>query len=165
MRSIIPVVVAMLMVLPLFSSFSTAMQQETEYDGRRKASNLEDNGTVTLTIRNGFNTDGFLSRIGFTLDIDNTLGTKELNYSYCITYNYFFRGDSVEVRNPSTLYAGAGVYTNVLNLPFPSFPYKVSIIIVTNTTNQLVHLRRGIMLFNCYLLFTDGSPESVTGES
>jgi hypothetical protein len=154
-----------LLLLPLSTSISFATQtREIIYHTSDNVSDA-DNGTVTLTIRRGWNEQGLFSRIGYTLIIDNTLGTKELNYSYCITYNYLLKKDAVDYRTPSTLQPGTGTYTNILPIPFPTIPFRVTIYIQTNTTNELRHSRTGIMLFNCFLLFNDGKTDSMAGES
>jgi hypothetical protein len=154
--------VAFIILLPLFASFSTAIPIEKNiYTSYNKITN-SDNGTVTLRIHRGFNEHGFLSHIGYSTTIDNTLGTKPVNYSINITFYYITHNAySWEF---GINYPLVGSTSSYLNPPFPMYPFKISIAIKTNTSTNLSLSRTGIMLFNCYVLFIKGN-ETVTGPS
>jgi hypothetical protein len=163
MKSTLSIGVAFIILLPLFASFSTAIPIEKSIHKTYNGTSNSENGTVTLTIRRGWNEHGFLSQIGYTLDINNTCGTKTVNYSYNITYHYLSH-NAYEWRPPSDLPPLMGVYTNILPIPLPVYPFIVTIWIHTNTSTNLSLARTGIMLFNCYVLFIKGN-ETITGPS
>ncbi|MEM0466340.1 MAG: hypothetical protein QXX20_01895 [Candidatus Thermoplasmatota archaeon] len=156
--------VAFVLFLLLFPSFSTAIPVKkitTSYN-KVTPSEQSENGTVKITIRNGIYEHGFLSRIGYTLDFDNTRGTKTVNFSFNITY-YYLTHNAYEwgYARPDPM---GGIRHSVLSPPFPMYPFKVTIDVKANTSTNLSLSRVGIMLFNCYLWFIKGN-ESVTGPS
>lgn len=163
MRSISGIV-ALIILLPLLSSFSTAIPIEKSYCNTYKGtetSNTE-NGTVTISIHKGYNPNGLLSRLGYTVDFNNTIGTNVVAFYSNITYHY--RSHKAYNECYATLYPICGFRFSVLSIPLPALPFKVTITINTNTSTNLSLTRTGIMLFNCYLWFTSGQ-ESITGTS
>ncbi len=155
-------IVAFIVLLSLFFSFSVAIPIEKTIHKTFAETTSVDNGTVTLEIRRGFNEQGFLSRIGYSTTVDNTLGTKTVNYSINITF--YYRSHTVSSlefgENPPLL----GSTSSYLNPPLPVLPFRISIVITTNTSTNLSLSRSGIMLFNCFVVFTSGQ-ETVTGPS
>jgi len=149
-----PAVVAIIILLPLLSSFSYAFPIE-------KPSN-SGSGTVTLTIQNGFNDKGLLSRIGYTVIFDNTLGTKEVNFTSSVVYHYIKR--DVYDNTSVIVQPMAGYEFNILSVPFPMYPFKVTITVTADTSTHLSLTRTGIMILNCYVVFINGN-KSITGTS
>jgi hypothetical protein len=164
MKSTLSIGVAFIILLPLFASFSTAIPipEKTLHTFKGTSTSQLDNGTVTLTIKNGYNDRGFFSHIGYSIKIDNSLGTKTVGYFYTGTY-YYINHKAYEWSN-SSLIPFLGIKFDTLPIPFPMYPFKVSFTIKTNTSTNLSLTRTGIMLFNCYVLFIKGN-ETVTGPS
>lgn len=164
MKPALTIGVAFLFIMPLFISFSTATPtQKTIHETIRETpASQTSNGTVTLTIKKGFNYNGFLSRIGYSINVDNTHGTKTVNYSYTGTFHYI-NHDAYDKINSSLIH-GSGLKDDVLFIPFPMYPFKITLTIQTDTSTNLSLTRTGIMLFNCYVLFTSGN-ETATGPS
>ena len=164
MKSILSIGVAFIILLPLFASFSTAMPIGKTIDKTYKGDGLSSsgNGTVTISIHEGFNPSGFLSRLGYTVTFDNTLGTKTVNFYSNITFHYLFHNAYEECHAP--LGPMWGYDHSIFQLPFPMYPFVVTFTVTTDTSTNLSLSRTGIMLFNCHVLFIKGN-ETVTGPS
>ena len=164
----IPIIVALVVLLPLCSSFSYAAPIEKTYQTFKEASLLSDNGTVTLMIQHGTHLiykDGYFIGIsgitGFTLLVNNGNGTKNVTFTISMTCSRLLRNMSEWTSVNGSINPGF-----LSGLQFYYFPHfcKITVSIKTDTSTNLSLTRSGYVLFSFFFIFTNG-PESVTGPS
>jgi hypothetical protein len=155
------IIMAVVLLLPIsFLSSATHVEYSTIKNNCDTSTN---NGTVTLKILRGFNEKGFLSRIGYSMVVNNQYDNSSFYYQCHVTsYNLVTHTYSNETY-PHYAFPGFKFTDSVLAMPFPTFPAKISITITTNTSTSLSLTRTGILFGQCFIIFTSGQ-ESITGQ-
>lgn len=151
MKSIVPIVVAFLFLVPSLVSFSTATTD----------------GTVTITIKSGYhinNQQQIKGIVGHTIFISNS-GTKNLSVNSTTVYYSMFSHKIFGYYNTSGFLPPKLGYSfsDILFLTLHPL-FRITVRATVDSSTNLTLERQGFVLFSAFVIFTTG-PSSVTGPS